>query len=150
MYPKNWSYTRAIQWTYNQLVVTKYKKNETRSSSIYNQMNFFDPMIDFSQFIDDNEDINNEDLVSWVTVGVMHFPHSEDIPTTTTPANSAGFYLRPYNYFDEDPSVASRDSVVITPSGKDGSNVKRSERNARSSCIPRDDPISYSGRLVEL
>ena len=148
MYPKNWSYTRAIQWTYNQLVVTKYKKNETRSSSIYNQMNFFDPMIDFSQFIDDNEDINNEDLVSWVTVGVMHFPHSEDIPTTTTPANSAGFYLRPYNYFDEDPSVASRDSVVITPSGKDGSNVKRSERNARSSCIPRDDPISYSGRLA--
>ena len=148
MYPQDWSYTKGLQWTYHQVAVTKYKRNETSSSSIYNQMDFFDPIVDFGQFIDDDEDITNQDLVSWVTVGVMHLPHSEDIPTTATAGNSAGFFLRPFNYFDEDPSIASRDGVVITPSVK-GSKVVRSERKA-GSCVPRDEPIVYSGRVDEL
>ena len=149
VYPKDWPYTRGLRWTYHQVAVTKYNARQTRSSSIYNQMDFFDPMVDFGQFIDDNEDITNQDLVSWVTVGVMHLPHSEDIPTTATAGNSAGFFLRPFNYFDEDPSIASRDGVVITPIG-DASKVERSARRTSTPCAPRDDPIVYSGRVNEL
>ena len=73
----------------------------------------YEPVVDFEQFTADNESGVNEDLVAWVTVGVMHVPHSEDIPSTATPANSASFYLRPYNYFDEDPSMASHDALLI-------------------------------------
>ncbi|XP_022777665.1 amiloride-sensitive amine oxidase [copper-containing]-like, partial [Stylophora pistillata] len=38
-----------------------------------------------------------------------------DIPNTATPANSASFYLWLYNFFDEDPSMASHDTVFISP-----------------------------------
>ena len=146
MYPQDWPFTRGLQWTYHQVAVTKYKSNESRSTSIYNQMDFFEPLVDFGQFIDDDEDIANEDFVSWVTVGVMHLPHSEDIPTTATAGNSAGFFLRPFNYFDEDPSIASRDGVVFSPIGK----VEGPQRKTGSSCVPRDEPIVFSGRVTDL
>ncbi|PFX21213.1 Membrane primary amine oxidase [Stylophora pistillata] len=48
------------------------------------------------------------------TAGFMHMPHSEDIPNTATAANSASFYLRPYNFLDEDPSMSSHDAVFIS------------------------------------
>ncbi|NWQ91496.1 AOC1 oxidase, partial [Burhinus bistriatus] len=56
-----------------------------------------------------------QDLVAWVTVGFLHVPHAEDIPNTATPGNAVGFFLRPFNFFDEDPSVASRSTVIVRP-----------------------------------
>lgn len=56
-----------------------------------------------------------QDLVAWVTVGFLHVPHAEDIPNTATPGNAVGFFLRPFNFFDEDPSVASRSPVIVRP-----------------------------------
>ena len=54
-----------------------------------------------------------QDLVAWVTLGAHHIPHSEDIPIVTTPGVQLTFYLLPYNYFDEDPSLASRDNIRV-------------------------------------
>ncbi|CAM9636840.1 unnamed protein product [Lampetra planeri] len=45
----------------------------------------------------------NRDLVAWVTVGFVHIPHSEDVPNTATACNGAGFFFRPFNFYDEDP-----------------------------------------------
>ncbi|KAM7232300.1 hypothetical protein CapIbe_017061 [Capra ibex] len=53
------------------------------------------------------------DLVAWVTAGLLHIPHAEDIPNTVTVGNSVGFFLRPYNFFDEDPSINSADSICF-------------------------------------
>ena len=36
-----------------------------------------------------------------------------DIPNTVTVGNSVGFFLRPYNFFDEDPSINSADSIYF-------------------------------------
>lgn len=147
LYPKDWELTNGFYWSFYQLAVTKYKKTEDRSSSIYNQNDLFNPVVDFSKFIEDDENIVNQDLVSWISVGLMHIPHSEDIPNTATSGNSAGFFLRPFNYFDEDPSMASRDGVVITPT-TGGSKVNRFGRPARPSCVPQEEPIVYWGRQV--
>lgn len=54
-----------------------------------------------------------QDLVAWVTAGFLHIPHSEDVPNTVTVGNGVGFFLRPYNFFDEDPSFRSTDSVYF-------------------------------------
>ena len=113
MYPKDWGLVRGAGWTKNQMTVTRRKEKEDRSSSIYNQYSMLNPVVDFQRFTADNESIVNEDLVAWVTVGMMHVPHSEDIPNTATAANSASFYLRPYNYFEEDLSMASNDALII-------------------------------------
>uniref|UniRef100_A0A8C9JTU5 Amine oxidase n=1 Tax=Panthera tigris altaica TaxID=74533 RepID=A0A8C9JTU5_PANTA len=54
-----------------------------------------------------------QDLVAWVTAGFLHIPHAEDIPNTVTVGNGVGFFLRPYNFFDQDPSFDSPDSVYF-------------------------------------
>ena len=53
--------------------------------------------------------------MAWLTLGAHHIPHSEDVPIVTTPGVQLTFFLLPYNYFDEDPSLASRDNIRVTP-----------------------------------
>ncbi|NXY65610.1 AOC1 oxidase, partial [Callaeas wilsoni] len=97
------------------LAVTRRHENEPSSSSIYTQNDPWDPPVTFESFIRDNETIEDQDLVAWVTVGFLHVPHAEDIPNTATPGNAVGFFLRPFNFFNEDPSVASRAPVIVRP-----------------------------------
>lgn len=144
MYPKAWSLVRGAGWTRNQMTVTKRKEGEEKSSSIYNQNEMYNPVVDFEQFAADNEGIVNEDLVAWVTVGVMHIPHSEDIPVTTTAANSASFFLRPYNYFDEDPSMSSHDALLILPKSN-GVDIERFGTPQGPACAVRNKPIDFKG-----
>ncbi|NXR12522.1 AOC1 oxidase, partial [Semnornis frantzii] len=97
------------------LAVTRHHENEHSSSSIYAQNEPWEPLVHFESFLRDNETIEDQDLVAWVTVGFLHVPHAEDIPNTATPGNAVGFFLRPFNFFDEDPSVASRGPVIVRP-----------------------------------
>ncbi|NXL68897.1 AOC1 oxidase, partial [Chordeiles acutipennis] len=97
------------------LAVTRHHENEPTSSSIYAQNEPWQPLVSFEGFLRDNESIEDQDLVAWVTVGFLHVPHAEDIPNTATPGNAVGFFLRPFNFFDEDPSVASRGPVIVRP-----------------------------------
>ncbi|MXQ98064.1 hypothetical protein E5288_WYG011738 [Bos mutus] len=68
--------------------------------------------MDFTDFIN-NETIAGKDLVAWVTAGFLHIPHAEDIPNMVTVGNSVGFFLRPCNFFDEDSSINSADSIYF-------------------------------------
>ncbi|NXJ58079.1 AOC1 oxidase, partial [Spizaetus tyrannus] len=97
------------------LAVTRHHENEPTSSSIYAQNDPWEPLVSFEGFLRNNETIEDQDLVAWVTVGFLHVPHAEDIPNTATPGNAVGFFLRPFNFFDEDPSVASRSPVIVRP-----------------------------------
>ncbi|CAL1528469.1 unnamed protein product [Lymnaea stagnalis] len=101
-------------WARYQMAVTQHKDSEQTSSSPYSQWNGDKKIVDFQSFVDDDENIVDKDLVAWVTLGVHHIPHSEDLPVTTTSGKHQSFYLYPYNYFPECPSMASRDSVRIS------------------------------------
>uniref|UniRef100_A0A8B9E2Y8 Amine oxidase n=1 Tax=Anser cygnoides TaxID=8845 RepID=A0A8B9E2Y8_ANSCY len=145
--PEASSMERAISWARYKLAVTRRKEEEPTSTSIYNQNDPWTPTVAFADFID-NETITNEDLVAWISVGFLHVPHAEDIPNTVTVGNSVGFFLRPYNYFDEDPSVDSPDSTYFS-----------SEREAEAcgtnplaclptaACAPHLPPFRYGGFL---
>ncbi|XP_035889836.1 membrane primary amine oxidase isoform X4 [Phyllostomus discolor] len=110
--PQNSSMEGAISWGRYQLAVTQRKEEEPSSSSIFNQNDPWVPTVDFSDFID-NETIVGKDLVAWVTAGFLHIPHAEDVPNTVTVGNGVGFFLRPYNFFDQDPSFHSADSIYF-------------------------------------
>ncbi|XP_048416529.1 retina-specific copper amine oxidase isoform X1 [Stegostoma tigrinum] len=135
---------KAISWQRYQLAVTKYKEKEQRSSSMYNQNNPWNPAVYFAGFIDD-EDIQNEDLVAWITAGFLHIPHSEDVPNTATAGNGIGFYLKPINYFLNDPSVNAEDAVYIDTS----EDAERCENNPvactpeYATCIPKFPDFTY-------
>ncbi|XP_029782783.1 LOW QUALITY PROTEIN: membrane primary amine oxidase-like [Suricata suricatta] len=110
--PQNSSLERAFSWGRYQLAVTRRKGEEPSSTSIYNLNDPWTPTVDFSDFIN-NETIAGQDLVAWVTAGFLHIPHAEDVPNTVTVGNGVGFFLRPYNFFDQDPSFDSPDSVYF-------------------------------------
>nr|XP_045727492.1 retina-specific copper amine oxidase-like isoform X1 [Mirounga angustirostris] len=103
---------RALSWGRYQLVVTRRKEEESQSSSIYYQNDIWTPTMAFADFIN-NETLLGEDLVAWVTASFLHIPHAEDVPNTVTLGNRVGFLLRPYNFFDEDPSIFSPGSVYF-------------------------------------
>ncbi|KAM7069638.1 amine oxidase [copper-containing] 3 isoform 2-T2 [Molossus nigricans] len=110
--PQNSSMERAFSWGRYQLAVTQRKEEEPSSTSIFNQNDPWAPTVDFTDFIN-NETIVGEDLVAWVTAGFLHIPHAEDIPNTVTVGNGVGFFLRPYNFFDQDPTSDSADSIYF-------------------------------------
>ena len=149
MYPNDWQLVRGAEWSKNQMTVTKYKEHEKTSSSVYSQFGMYDPVVDFARYTADNESIVNEDLVAWVTVGMMHVPHSEDIPNTATAANSASFFLRPYNYFDEDPSMASHDALLILPT-KNGADVDRFGTPQGPECAVKSKPLDFKGKYGDI
>ncbi|XP_032567422.1 membrane primary amine oxidase-like isoform X2 [Chiroxiphia lanceolata] len=144
--PEASSMERAISWARYQLAVTRRKEEEPTSTSIYNQNDPWTPTVAFADFIN-NETITNEDLVAWITTGFLHIPHSEDIPNTVTVGNSVGFLLRPYNYYDLDPSIYSHDGVFFTSE----QDFMACEINPlaclpkTASCLPNFPPFTYDG-----
>lgn len=129
--PRSSSVERAFSWGRYQLAVTQRKEQEPSSSSIYNLNDPWTPTLDFAAFIN-NETIAGQDLVAWVTAGFLHIPHAEDIPNTVTVANGVGFFLRPYNFFDEDPSFYSADAIYF----RGDQDVGACELNPLA-CLPR-------------
>ncbi|NXU35306.1 AOC3 oxidase, partial [Drymodes brunneopygia] len=144
--PEASSMERAISWARYQLAVTQRKEEEPTSTSIYNQNDPWTPTVAFADFIN-NESITNEDLVAWITAGFLHIPHSEDIPNTVTVGNSVGFLLRPYNYYDLDPSIYSHDGVFFTSE----QDLTACETNPlaclpkTASCLPNFPPFTFDG-----
>lgn len=154
--------------------MTRHRESEASSSSLYNQNNPWEPAVSFESFIRDDESIEDQvmrgegcrggrrgpgttccadgcclsvqDLVAWVTVGFLHVPHAEDIPNTATPGNSVGFFLRPFNFFDEDPSMASRGAIIVRPQDPDFTRleVQRWTPDSAGPCVA-PEPFSYNG-----
>ncbi|KAH0626997.1 hypothetical protein JD844_002345 [Phrynosoma platyrhinos] len=91
--------------------------------------------------------MSGNDLVAWITTGFLHIPHAEDVPNTVTLGNAVGFLLRPYNYFDEDPSIHSPDGVFFTSEQDFTScDVNRLACLPKTAaCVPKLQPFTYAG-----
>ncbi|KAI8477680.1 amine oxidase, partial [Branchiostoma belcheri] len=148
--PRGWGPMRGAAWADYQMAVTRRKESEPASSSLYNQNDPFDPVVDFDRFLDDDENIVDQDLVAWVTMGTHHVPHAEDAPVTATAGNQLSLFLRPFHFFDEDPSMASSNGVLITYD-KDSHevDVDRFGTPYGSNCLPREAVFAYNGTWPE-
>lgn len=138
--------TTMAPWSVYPLVITKYKETELRSSSLYNQNSPTQPVVDFESFFQDvNDRITNVDLVAWVSIGCIEIPSSEDVPNVASAANTARFFLRPFNYFDADPSTDSSNAVFIKQD-EDKSNVVQSLVSSDEEvCVPKKYDINLKG-----
>ena len=54
-----------------------------------------------------------QDVVAWITLGSLTIPHSDDVPTIQTAGSQMSFVLKPFNYFDSDPSEHVDDAVNV-------------------------------------
>ncbi|XP_039596683.1 retina-specific copper amine oxidase isoform X3 [Polypterus senegalus] len=135
----------AVSWARYKVAITKHKDHESTSSSLYNQNDMWSPAVNFSSYIN-GESIENEDLVAWISTGFLHIPHAEDIPNTVTAGNGGGFFLRPHNYFDEDPSINSPDSVYLDPSiPSDSCELNPNACLQKEACMPNLPAFTYNG-----
>lgn len=139
-------------WARYQMAVTTFKENETRSSSEYAMYDGMKPIVRFQDYIDDNENIVDEDLVAWVTLGVHHIPHTEDLPITPTVGAHRSFFLLPYNYFDEDPSMGSKNAIRFDMDKKGDLNVYRYGISNKHQCVAKqskfDETVLENPSLV--
>ncbi|KAK6188975.1 hypothetical protein SNE40_005040 [Patella caerulea] len=137
--PRDQGFEPSVSWSRYQMAVTKQKDSEYTSSSVYAMWDARDPVVNFQKYLDDNENIVDEDLVSWITLGTYHIPQTEHMPNTPTVGGHLSFMLTPFNYFEEDPSMSSRDAIRISPKDKtrplDGANVERYDMPAGTSCV---------------
>ena len=85
-----------------QLAVSKRKESEQYSTnSLYDVTHPLKMPTGTGVMILDNESVQNEDIVLWISEKFYHLPTSEDVPMTL-PVD-AGFMLKPFNYFDRTP-----------------------------------------------
>lgn len=144
--PENYFITKMAPWSVYPLVVTRYKETELRSSSLYNQNSPTQPVVDFESFFQSaNDRITNVDLVAWVSIGCIEIPSSEDVPNVASAANTARFFVQPFNYFDEGPSTDSSNAVFIKQD-EDKSNVAQSSvLSDEEVCVPKKYDINLKG-----
>ncbi|XP_071177859.1 putative amine oxidase [copper-containing] [Mytilus edulis] len=125
----------GISWSNYQVAITKRKESEPVSSSIYQHTNPEQPI----------------DIVAWITMGFYHIPTKEDLPMTHTPGTVQSFFLLPFNYFDENPAISSRNAIRIDPIDVKGEtkSVKVERYGVRKanacSCIP---PKNYNDKVI--
>ncbi|GFN75269.1 amine oxidase [Plakobranchus ocellatus] len=116
--PEGVGFEPSVSWARYQMAVTRQHDDEIASSSIFAMWDANDPVVCFEDFYNDDEDIVDQDLVAWVTLGTYHIPQTENVPNTATVGTTQSFFLVPFNYHHEDPSLNSRDSVKIMPLDK--------------------------------
>uniref|UniRef100_A0A2C9JXY0 Amine oxidase n=1 Tax=Biomphalaria glabrata TaxID=6526 RepID=A0A2C9JXY0_BIOGL len=142
LFPDDSPMLSSRKWCKYQIAATHRKDEEESSSSIFSMFDGQSPHVDFDRFLQDNESLVDQDLVFWVTVGVHHIPHTEDIPNTPTVGTQATISLMPYNYFPECPSVGSRDAVRADAI-KDSVVFQDYNISLSSQCLPQTLNLTY-------
>jgi primary-amine oxidase len=84
----------------NHIWVTKFNEEERYPAGEY--MNHSDGAGGVADFVKQDRNLENTDLVLWHVFGVHHQPRPEDFPVQ--PCITAGFKLMPVGFFDENPA----------------------------------------------
>ncbi|NUU66505.1 primary-amine oxidase [Enterobacteriaceae bacterium BIT-l23] len=98
--PDEWIYHR-LNFMDKQIWVTRYNPDERWPEGKYPNRSTHDTGL--GQYSADNQSIDNQDLVVWLTTGTTHVARAEEWPMMPTEWVHA--LLKPWNYFDETPSL---------------------------------------------
>jgi len=88
-------------------VFAQRKESEPFISTQFDSMTRGEPYVPITgtgiDAISNGETLVDQDIVAWVGLGFYHLPRAEDNPVTNTVLGH--FSIRPFNYFDENPSL---------------------------------------------
>ncbi len=92
---------RRAGFTNNHFWATRYKPDEMSAAGVYpNQSRGGDGL---PRWIGNNEDLVNQDVVVWYTLGVTHIPRPEEWPVM--PVTHVGFKMIPGGFFSMNPAL---------------------------------------------
>ena len=98
--PMDEAFKRAY-WVNRNLWVTRFKRDEIFASGL--PTNQSAPWLGLPEYIVDNENIEDTDIVAWATMGFHHVPMAEDWPVM--PSKVDEIILKPRNFFDRNPAI---------------------------------------------
>ena len=87
------------------LWVTRFKRDEIFAAGM--PVNQSVPWLGMPEYIADDENIENSDVVGWATIGFHHVPMAEDWPVM--PSKVDEIVLKPRNFFDRNPAIDLKD-----------------------------------------
>ncbi len=97
-----WLFKR-LSFMDKQIWVTTYNPDERYPEGKYSNRSNKDTGL--GQFVANNENINNKDLVLWMTTGTTHVARAEEWPIM--PTEWVYTMLKPWNFFDSTPTLES-------------------------------------------
>lgn len=100
-----WLFKR-LNFMDKQIWVTKYNPNELYPDGEYPNRSTHDTGL--GQFTANNDQIDNQDLVVWLTTGTTHVARAEEWPMM--PTEWVNVLLKPWNFFDQTPSLKINES----------------------------------------
>lgn len=100
-----WLFKR-LNFMDKQIWVTKYNPNELYPEGAYPNRSDHDTGL--GQFVKNNDNIDNQDLVVWLTTGTTHVARAEEWPIM--PTEWVNVLLKPWNFFSQTPSLSSNQS----------------------------------------
>lgn len=98
--PDEWLFKR-LSFMDKQIWVTRYDPEQRYPEGKYSNRSTHDTGL--GQFIADDQNINNKDLVVWLTTGTTHVARAEEWPIM--PTEWVNTLLKPWNFFDSTPSL---------------------------------------------
>jgi hypothetical protein len=123
---------------------------EFYSTSNYDQIDPITQPFSFDDYFN-GESLVNQDVVAWASIGMQHIPHAEDWPSVTTAGNGAALILKPFNFFDEDPSMDLLNAFLIRPgadadAAPDITDYAAAAGNTAAACIADPAHITFGGQ----
>jgi primary-amine oxidase len=141
----------AAHWAEYDIQVTQQHDYEPRSAHPYNSQDVYDPPVNFAEFFN-GENLEQEDLVMWLNMGMHHVPHTGDLPNTVFTTAHAGVQFMPSNYFDMDQSRQTVNMVRIQYSNGSAAEVNtfgQKDDTCELNFVPAEaDLWEYKGDVV--
>ncbi|KAG8928953.1 hypothetical protein FRC02_006181 [Tulasnella sp. 418] len=133
------------RWGEHDLFVLRHKDTEIWSSSTWNQHLPVAPPIDFSKYLEPAEEIDQQDLVVYINVGMHHLPRAEDTPNTLFTDTRSSFFFSPFNYFDDEPSRDITNAILLQGNSEGQYEVAEGGTgDDEQQCLLQSDPmLSY-------
>ena len=101
--PDEWIYHR-LSFMDKQLWVTRYHPDERYPEGKFPNRSIHDTGL--GQYSKDNESLNDQDDVVWMTTGTTHVARAEEWPIM--PTEWVHTLLKPWNFFDETPTLGKK------------------------------------------
>lgn len=98
--PDEWLFKR-LSFMDKQIWVTQYNQDERYPEGKYSNRSTHDTGL--GQFINNDQNIENKDLVVWLTTGTTHVARAEEWPIM--PTEWVNTLLKPWNFFDSTPTL---------------------------------------------
>ncbi|KAG8952399.1 hypothetical protein FRC03_012162 [Tulasnella sp. 419] len=140
----------SARWGEHDFFVLRHKDTEISSSSTWNLQLSVAPPIDFSKYLEPAEDIDQQDLVVYINLGMHHLPRAEDTPNTLFTDTRSSFLFTPFNYFDDEPSRDITNAILLQSDAESGQweVIEAGSGDDEEQCLSKDDPkVAYIGQI---